>query len=647
MAEKHQIQAADGQSLYSSKIISTYLMLIRSKYGYIDVPGLLDSAGMQPYEVEDGGHWFTQDQVDRFHDQLEKITGNRNIAREAGRFSASPGGLGLLSRYVLGLAGPAGAFEIIGNLAANLTRSTRYEYRKLGATEIELTVTPDEGVEEKPYQCENRMGYFEAIVSGFNYRMPRIEHTECLFRGGKACRYSISWRGSSAAILKLIRNLFGFSAILALAALAAFVSFHAFLDGLGATAIILLALSVASEYLEKRELSGAINNLRSTSESFLENADRNYNQALMINEIGHAISGHNRTDDMLSRVLGVLRKRLDYDRGLILLATEDRLRLEIRAGFGYSSDLDGEVKQASFSLDKPESRGIFVLCFRGMRPYLVNDAGKLEGELTAHSLEFLRKIGSKSFICCPILFEDECLGVLAVDNLRGKRALLESDLNLIMGIAPEIGISVHSALLMEERERQFQSVIRTLAASIDARYNLTAGHSEHVTEYAMAICAELSLSREESEMIRVASLLHDYGKIGIKDSILKKSGPLTGREREEIKTHAVKTQDILERINFSGVYQPVPFIAGCHHERLDGTGYPKGLKGNEIPMGSRIIAVADFFEAITAKRHYHEPRSSDEAISMLEAEKGHHFDGTVVEALVKVLREGRIGLPSA
>jgi HD-GYP domain-containing protein (c-di-GMP phosphodiesterase class II) len=641
VAEKHKILTSEGPPLYSSKIISTYLMLIRNKYGRVDIPTLLESAGMEPYQVEDGGHWFSQEQIDRFHGRLEEVTGNHNIAREAGRFSASPGGLGLLSRYVLGLAGPAGAFEIIGNLAANLTRSTKYEYRKVGTTEIELTVVPNEGVREKPYQCENRMGYFEAIVSGFNYRMPRIEQTECIFRGGKACRYRISWRKSAAAILKLTRNLFGAVAVLGLIALMAFSSPHAFLDGLGASVIVLLALSSTSEYLEKRELNIAINNLRSTAEGFLENADRNYNQALMINEIGHAISEHNRTDDMLLRVLDVLRKRLDYDRGLILLASEDGFMLEFRAGFGYSEELEDELRQASFSLDKKGSRGIFVLCFRGKKPYLVNDAGSIEGELTQHSLEFLRKTGSKSFICCPILFEEECLGVLAVDNLRSKRALLESDLNLIMGIAPEIGISVHSALLTEERERQFRSILRTLAASIDARDNLTAGHSERVTEYAMGICEEMDLPRELTEVIRVAAQLHDYGKIGIKDSILKKTGPLTGKEREEIKAHVVKTRDILERINFRGAYQQVPFIAGSHHERLDGTGYPMGLKGEEIPLGARIIAVADFFEAITAKRHYHEPRAFDEAIEMLKAEKGHHLDEAVVQALIKVLNNGK------
>jgi len=152
----------------------------------------------------------------------------------------------------------------------------------------------------------------------------------------------------------------------------------------------------------------------------------------------------------------------------------------------------------------------------------------------------------------------------------------------------------------------------------------------------------MGLPRDLREVIRVASQLHDYGKIGIKDSILKKSGPLTGKEREEIKTHVVKTQNILEQINFNGMYQQVPFIAGAHHERLDGTGYPRGLSGDEIPLGARIIAVADFFEAITAKRHYHEPQSLEEAIRTLKKEGGHHLDENVIQALLKSMSRGSV-----
>ena len=214
-----------------------------------------------------------------------------------------------------------------------------------------------------------------------------------------------------------------------------------------------------------------------------------------------------------------------------------------------------------------------------------------------------------------------------------------------MGIAPEIGISVHNALLTQERERQFRSILSALAASIDARDAFTAGHSELSPSTDGDMRGD-GPARELTEVIRVASQLHDYGKIGIKDSILKKNGPLTGKEREEIKTHVVKTQDILERISFNGVYQQVPFIAGAHHERLDGTGYPRGLKGEEIPLGARIIAVADFFEAITARRHYHEPQAVEKAVETLKGESGHHLDEKVVQALLKALHDGKVRVPA-
>jgi HD-GYP domain-containing protein (c-di-GMP phosphodiesterase class II)/predicted hydrocarbon binding protein len=592
---------------------------------------------MKSYQVEDEGHWFTQEQVDLFHEHLSKITGDPNISREAGRYSASPEGLGLMSRYVFGLTGPAKAFELISKLAGRLTRSTRYESRRINHNEIELTVTPNEGVKEKPYQCDNRIGYFEAIISGFNGRTPRIEHTECVFKGGKACRYRISWNESKAAIFRLVRFIFFSVSLIGWTVASFFVDRMVLLLGAFISTVLILALSHFKERYLKSELDAVINNLRSTTERGFEDFERIYKNAMMGKEIGHVLSAAMDMDAMLAQVMEILAEFGDYDRGMVLLADETKRALEFRAGFGYSASLDGEIRRASFSLGKPESRGVFVVCYRERKPFLVNDVSEIEDELSSHSLEVLRAIGSKSFICCPILFEDQCMGVLAVDNYQSKRPLLESDINLLMGIAPEIGITLNSAIIAEERERQFRSILKTLAASIDARDTLTAGHSERVTEYAVAICEEMEIDPELTEVIRVAAQLHDYGKIGIKDSILKKSGPLSGKEREEIKTHVVKTQDILSRINFSGIYQQVPFIAGSHHERIDGTGYPRGLKGEEIPLGARILAVADFFEAISAKRHYHEPQPLEVAIEMLRSEGGHHLDERVIQALLKAL----------
>jgi HD-GYP domain-containing protein (c-di-GMP phosphodiesterase class II) len=136
-------------------------------------------------------------------------------------------------------------------------------------------------------------------------------------------------------------------------------------------------------------------------------------------------------------------------------------------------------------------------------------------------------------------------------------------------------------------------------------------------------------------MIRVASLLHDYGKIGVDDAILKKPGRLTPEEYDHIKTHAPKTKSILEQVNFEGIYKEVPEIAGAHHEQLDGTGYPNGLKGDEIHFGAKIIAVADVFEALTSKRHYRDPMMVNDAFEHLQNNIGVHFEKQCVEALIR------------
>ena len=188
--------------LYNSRIIDTYIRLIKSHYSFIDVNALLNSAGMKPYEVADQGHWFTQEQVNRFYANAVKLTGNEHIAREAGNYAASPDAIGVMRQYVLGFVGPANAFEIISKVTSNFTRSSTYESRKISANSVEIIVTPNEGVTEKSFQCENRIGFFEAIVMVYGYKPPRIEHSECIFRGADACRYIITWESSRSLMYK-------------------------------------------------------------------------------------------------------------------------------------------------------------------------------------------------------------------------------------------------------------------------------------------------------------------------------------------------------------------------------------------------------------------------------------------------------------
>ena len=625
----------DKKPLYNSRIIDTFIKLIKSKYSYVNIGELLNFANMKPYEVADQGHWFTQEQVDLFYEKLVKDTGNENIAREAGRYAASPDALGVMRQYVLALVGPAKIFEVIRQATSKFVKSSIYESKRIAPNKYEITVTPIDGSKEKEFQCLNRIGFFEAIPMMFNHKLPDIKHTECMFKGGEVCRYVITWETTLSALWKRLRNITCIIIVL-IGIIALFLyPLFAITVYLPISVIINLILTIVAITHEKNELKASLGNQSDSTDKLVEQININYNNARLANEIGQAISKQTDIEHILANVIQILDNRLDYDRGMILLANPEKTQLFYCNGFGYSDEQSKLMKKTVFHLDRPESKGVFVVAFREQKPYLINDFDEIESNLSSHSLAFAKKLGAQSFIVCPIICEGESLGILAVDNLETKRPLIESDMSLLMGIAPVIGISIHNANLIDARVQQFSSILQVMAASIDARDNLTAGHSEKVTEYSLGICHELGLPKDYSEMIRVASLLHDYGKIGVPDAILKKDGSLTEQEYENVKSHAAKTREILEQINFEGIYSEVPEIAGSHHEKIDGSGYPRGIKGKEIPLGAKILAVADFFEAITSKRHYRGPMPLKLAFQLLKEKSGTHFEKKIVAAFIR------------
>ena len=195
----------------------------------------------------------------------------------------------------------------------------------------------------------------------------------------------------------------------------------------------------------------------------------------------------------------------------------------------------------------------------------------------------------------------------------------------------------------QENRELFKGSIKTLAAAIDAKDPYTRGHSERVTEYSLTIAKELGLSQEDLDNLENAALLHDIGKIGIKDEILQKPGDLTEEEFKIMKLHPEFGAKIIEQIP-----KLKPSVDGVryHHERLDGSGYPAGLKGAQIPFAARIIAVADAFDAMTTERPYQKPFTPIAAIDRLKflTEKG-KFDAKIVNALIRAYNKKLIILP--
>jgi putative nucleotidyltransferase with HDIG domain len=195
---------------------------------------------------------------------------------------------------------------------------------------------------------------------------------------------------------------------------------------------------------------------------------------------------------------------------------------------------------------------------------------------------------------------------------------------------------IENAQLYEEQKKTFDSFVETLASTIDARDPLTAGHSKRIALYADQVAIVLELSDEQREVLRIAALLHDLGKIAVREAVLTKEGRLTEKEFEHIQSHPGFTQAILEKINFAREFQRVPSIAASHHEKLDGSGYPNGLTGAQIPSLGRLLAVVDVFDALTSKRHYRDRMDFVEVMSYISGGTGSQFDEGYVNAFRKV-----------
>lgn len=233
----------------------------------------------------------------------------------------------------------------------------------------------------------------------------------------------------------------------------------------------------------------------------------------------------------------------------------------------------------------------------------------------------------------------EVTGVFQAVNKSGG-GFTGDDADFLEAVASEAGVTIENVSLYEHRRRMLESLIKALAESIEARDPLTAGHSENVMRYAGGISRELGLPAALVREIEYAALLHDYGKIGVPDAVLRKPDPLDAAETEVMRSHVEQTGRILSSIDFEEDLESVPRFAVEHHERMDGSGYPSGSSGDAISLGGRIIAVADVFEALTAKRHYRDPMSVGEALASIRSEAGRSFDQAVVEALETYLYGG-------
>jgi PAS domain S-box-containing protein len=469
----------DVTPLYNSRIMNIFVQYVKKHHPDCDIDEVLEYAGMTMFEVEDPAHWFTQRQADRFNEIVVSKIGDKNIAREAGRFLASSVGIGPAKQYVLGLMSPAYIYLLMEKMYSLFSRGANVKARKIGKNKVEVCSTPKPGVVEKRYQCENRFGTFESLAKLYTEKFAKIEHPECFHKGADTCRYIISWERTPSIVYKRIRNCSLLLGLLGFVSLLFVLPMPTWIDFIPLIVLIPVIFSFLSERQANRELARTIETQGDAARAHLEEINMRYHNALLVQEIGQATSTILNERRLVETVVSAMEKHLDFGRGAIMLANKENTRLCYIAGYGFSKEQEKYLRRTEFHLDNPKSEGIFVSAFREQKPILLDDISKVKQDFSKRILALIKRMDLQSLICVPIVYERESLGILAVDKVKPKRALTQSDVSLLRGVASQTVVSIINARSfqrLQESERKYRELVEnanSIILRMDTNWNIT------------------------------------------------------------------------------------------------------------------------------------------------------------------------------
>lgn len=364
----------------------------------------------------------------------------------------------------------------------------------------------------------------------------------------------------------------------------------------------------------------------------MENYRRIQRDLAAIYKIGNLISAESDIENLYTRILDALLQVVGADRSFLILADKNGDLHPV--AHKERPDRSAEIGDHGFS------KTIVEECYRDHTSILRSNALQDERYKRAESVIALN---IHSVIAVPIETPEHVLGVIYVDTVSQSEAFVKHDLELLLAIGKQAGVAIQRAQFSGQLQQMLRGTVRALAAAIEAKDDYTRGHSDRVTQFAMQIGRAIGLPEARLRMLELAGFLHDVGKIGIPENLLRKAGPLTKEEYEIVKQHARLGGDIIQ--NIAGADEIAEAVLH-HHERWDGRGYPDAVPAEKTSILARILTVADAYDAMSSQRPYRDRLAQEHVVRTLREGAGAQFDPAVVEVFLGVLGEAEAAAPN-
>lgn len=358
--------------------------------------------------------------------------------------------------------------------------------------------------------------------------------------------------------------------------------------------------------------------------------EKTLSKLVKLTELSRILNSTLEPSTVKRRAMEAATELMEAEVGSLLLIDEETNQLYFDVALG-----DKEETVKTFHLNMGE--GIAGWVAQHGDPLIVADAQS--DPRFFREVDKKSKFTTKTVICVPVKVKEKTIGVLEAINKLDRGTFTEEDLTLFQSLADQVAVALDNARLMAEIEELFFQTASSLADAIEKRDPYTGGHTRRVTEYSLAIGTKLDLDPTEMRWLKLAAVLHDIGKIGVEDQILRKPDKLDDEEYNQMKQHTLMGAEIIAHIK--QLHEIIPGLK-YHHEKIDGKGYPEGLVEENIPLIAKIVAVADTFDAMTSDRPYRKALSTEEAFEELRRCSGTQFDKALVDAFIKAFETGKI-----